>query len=222
MHPQIDKLVRSKRRTIALIVERDGSLTVRAPMRVSKSEIESFVREQTDWILRKQEATKAIGDAPKREYIDGESFLFLDSSFGLKLVGPQRPSLKFDNGFSLSNTARRRGELLFTRWYKQKAFEIISGRVAEFARRNGFEPKQIKITSARTRWGSCSPDGTLNFAWRLVMAPLVVVDYVVVHELAHLRVRNHSRRFWKVVESILPDYKLRRKWLRDHGWKLSL
>jgi predicted metal-dependent hydrolase len=222
MTPQIDKLVRSKRRTIALIVENDGSLTVRAPMRVSKADIESFVREQTNWILRKQEAMKAILELPKRQYTDGESFLFLGSSYDLKLVKPQRPSLKFANGFSLSVTARKRGEQLFTRWYKQRAQDIISDRVTTFAARYGFEPKRVKISSARTRWGSCSPDGTLNFTWRLVMASLDVIDYVVVHELSHLRVRNHSKRFWKVVESILPEYKHQRKWLKVHGGELTL
>lgn len=219
---QINKLVRSKRKTVALIVERDGTLTVRAPMRVSKTDIESFVREQTSWILRKQEVMQKVVEIPKKQYMEGETFLFLGSSFDLKLVQPQRPSLKFDGGFYLSHTAQKRGEILFIRWYKGHALEIISARVAEFSRQHEFEPKQIKITSARTRWGSCSPDGTLNFAWRLVMAPLDVIDYVIVHELAHLRVKNHSKKFWRVVESILPEYRLQRKWLREHGEKLSL
>ncbi|MBI3739380.1 MAG: M48 family metallopeptidase, partial [Chloroflexi bacterium] len=148
--------------------------------------------------------------------------LFLGSSFDLKLVRTQRPSLKFDNGFHLSQTAQKRGEQVFTRWYKKRAFEIISERVDQYARQYGFEPKKVKITSARTRWGSCSPDRTLNFTWRLVMAPLEVIDYVVVHELVHLRVKNHSKRFWKAVESIFPEYKPQRKWLREHGEKLTL
>ena len=222
MQIEIHKLVRSKRRTIALIVERDGTLTVRAPMRVSKTDIESFIREQTNWILRCQAAMKEVIDIPKKEYVTGETFLFLGSSFDLKLVLPQRPSLQFDNGFSISQAAQPKGEQAFTRWYKQRAFEIISERAREYAGRYGFEPKRVKITSARTRWGSCSPDGTLNFAWRLVMAPLDVIDYVVVHELGHLRVKNHSKKFWKVVESILPEYKKQRTWLRENGEKLTL
>ncbi|MBK7452806.1 MAG: M48 family metallopeptidase [Anaerolineales bacterium] len=80
----------------------------------------------------------------------------------------------------------------------------------------------MKISSARTRWGSCSPDGTLNFTWRLVMAPLEVIDYVVIHELAHLRVKNHSSKFWDVVKAIDPQYKEKRKWLRENGGKLNL
>jgi predicted metal-dependent hydrolase len=222
MDIQINKLVRSRRRTIALIVEHDGSLTVRAPLRASHAVINTFVQEQTAWILRKREAVKRIVDIPAKQYVDGETFLFLGSPYDLKLVGPQRPALKFENGFRLSKTAQGRGQQVFIRWYKERALEVISARVDEYARQYDFSPKQIKITSAKTRWGSCSPNGTLSFTWRLVLAPLGVVDYVVVHELAHLRVRNHSIKFWKVVESILPEYKSQRKWLKEHGEKLSL
>jgi predicted metal-dependent hydrolase len=222
MQIQIDKLFRTKRKTMALIVERDGTLTVRAPMRVSRSQIESFVRERTAWVIRTRRKIKSVLEVESKRYVDGEKFLFLGTSHNLKLVGPQRPSLKLDGGFRLSVTAQKRGEQVFIRWYKTRASEIITERAAEFAGQYGFSPEQIRITSARTRWGSCSPNGTINFTWRLVMAPLDVIDYVVVHELAHLRVKNHSKKFWRVVESILPEYKDQRKWLRDHGEKLTL
>jgi predicted metal-dependent hydrolase len=140
----------------------------------------------------------------------------------LKLVKPQRPSLQFENRFTLSQSAQKKGEAIFTRWYKEMAFKVISERVALYSQKYNFSPKQVKISSAKTRWGSCSPDGTLNFTWRLVMSPLDVIDYVVVHELAHLRIKNHSRKFWSVVEAIYPEYKKQRKWLRDNGEKLSL
>ena len=113
--------------------------------------------------------------------------------------------------------AQKRGRQVFTNWYKERALEIITERVNHFSAQYGFQPKQVKISSAKTRWGSCSANGTLNFTWRLIMSPLSVIDYVVVHELAHLRVRNHSRKFWQVVESIDPDYKTKRKWLREYG-----
>ena len=222
MQIQIDKLVRSKRKTIAIIIERDGTLTVRAPMRISQAQINSFVQEKVDWITRTREKLKSVVEIPARQYADGEMFLFLGSPFDLKLVRPQRPSLQFDNGFTLSHTAQKRGAFAFTRWYKERAYEVISERVAQFAKQYDFVPTEIKISSAKTRWGSCSPNGTLNFTWRLVMAPLDVIDYVVVHELVHLRVKDHSSKFWKVVESIYPEYKKQRKWLRENGEKLNL
>jgi predicted metal-dependent hydrolase len=224
MPVQIDKLIRSKRRTIALIIERDGSFTVRAPMRAPHEAIETFIQQKEDWITRTREKMKSMIGSPAlgKQYTDGEKFLFLGSLFDLKLVGFQRPSLRFDSGFTLSRTAQSKGEQVFTHWYKKRALEIISERVEQYAGQYNFTPKQVKISSAKTRWGSCSPNGTLNFTWRLVMAPLDVVDYVVVHELVHLNVKNHSHKFWKAVEAIYPEYKKQRKWLRENGEKLSL
>jgi predicted metal-dependent hydrolase len=224
MQIKIDKLIRSKRRTIALIIERDGSFTVRAPMRAPHAAIETFIQQKADWITHTREKMKSKPgeSAFGKQYTDGEKFLFLGSSFDLKLVGLQKPLLQFDDGFTLSQSAQTKGEQVFVRWYKMRALEIISERVEQYAGQYKFTPKQIKISSAKTRWGSCSPNGTLNFAWRLVMAPLDVIDYVAVHELSHLRVKNHSSKFWKVVESICPEYKKQRKWLRENGEKLNL
>jgi len=219
---EINKLVRAKRRTIALIVERDGSLTVRAPRRVTIQDIEQFIHEKTDWILRSREKIKAIVEIPKKQYVDGEHFLFLGQDHELRLVPPQRTALQFDGGFTLSTSARERGEQAFIKWYKTQALTVFTERVKHYAALHGLMPKQVKVNSAKTRWGSCSADGTINFTWRLVMAPLDVIDYVVLHELAHLKIKNHSPRFWKLVESLCPDFKRHRKWLREHGEKLTL
>ncbi len=218
---QIDKLVRAKRRTIALILERDGSLTVRAPRRATLLDIHGFITEKTDWILRSREKLKAMVAHPKKEYVDGERFLFIGEEYELRLVPPQRPALKFDGGFTLSTSARERGEADFTKWYKTQANTVFTERVQFYAAQHGFEPKQVKVNSAKTRWGSCTSSGTINFTWRLVMAPLEVIDYVVLHELAHLKVKNHSPRFWKLVESLCPDFKRQRKWLKENGEKLN-
>jgi predicted metal-dependent hydrolase len=218
----IDTLVRSKRRTIALIIERDGRLTVRAPKRAALTDIEAFIKEKSVWIMRTREKIRLAPQPSRREYRDGDQFLFLGHAHSLRLVKPQRPALKFDDGFTLGTTSQKRGEQLFTRWYKARALEVISERVRVLSAAHGLHPKRVKITSARTRWGSCSPDGTLNFTWRLVMAPLEVIDYVVVHELVHLKVKNHSSRFWKGVGQIMPEYQTHRKWLRVHGEKLGL
>jgi predicted metal-dependent hydrolase len=222
MQIEIDKLIRSKRRTIALIVERDGTFTVRAPMRVPRAEIDSFIQQKADWVTRTREKIKSAQPASKKQYADGEKFLFLGSLFEMRIVERQKPSLQFDNVFTLSQSAREKGEAYFVRWYKEQAFEIISERVRQYSEKYNFTPKEVKISSAKTRWGSCSSTGTLNFTWRLVMSPLEVIDYVVVHELAHLRVKNHSSKFWRVVESIYPEYKKQRKWLRENGEKLNL
>jgi predicted metal-dependent hydrolase len=222
MQIEINKLVRARRRTIALIVERDGSLTVRAPKRAALRDIEQFIHEKTGWILRTRERLQAISEVPKKKFIDDETFLFLGNEYPLHLVSPQRPALKFNDQFTLGNTAQSRADALFTRWYKEQALLIISERVHHLASLHGFQPKQVKISSAKTRWGSCTSTGNLNFTWRLVMAPLEIIDYVVVHELAHLRIHNHSSKFWNLVAALDPHYKAKRKWLRLNGEMLNL
>jgi hypothetical protein len=218
----IYSLVRAKRRTIALIIERNGGLTVRAPKRATLGDIERFIHEKMDWILRTRERLKAMIEIPKKQFVDGETFLLLGNEYRLTLVPPQRPALKFNDGFTLGITSQKRGESLFIRWYKEQALRILSDRVTLYAARHGFSPKQVKVNSAKTRWGSCSSNGALNFTWRLAMAPLQVVDYVVIHELVHLKIKNHSPKFWKAVEALLPEYKLHRKWLRENGERLVL
>ena len=117
----------------------------------------------------------------------------------------------------MAQSAQGQAAQLFEQWYRQQARTVFTERVELYAQKYGFEYAKIRISSARTRWGSCSSKGTLSFTWRLVMAPLEIVDYVVVHELSHLREHNHSKAFWAQVAAILPDYKSRRKWLKVNG-----
>jgi hypothetical protein len=104
-----------------------------------------------------------------------------------------------------------------TAWYRRRAAQVIARRVALYAPRIGVSPTRITIRDARTRWGSCSPTGALSFSWRLLMAPPAVLDYLVVHELCHLKRADHSPRFWALVEAHCPGFRARRAWLRDHG-----
>jgi predicted metal-dependent hydrolase len=214
-------LIRSRRRTIALIVQTDGRLVVRAPLRAPEKMIRDFVETKADWI-RKKQAQARTEHLPPRQFAEGERFLYVGKPYPLKFVPPQRPALQLGNAFRLSRSARPRAKAAFIRWYKARAVEVIGGRVDRFARQCGFAYERIRITSARARWGSCSSRGTLSFTYRLVMAPLEIIDYVVVHELVHLKVKNHSKRFWSQVAAILPEYKRHIAWLRRNGRALTL
>jgi predicted metal-dependent hydrolase len=219
----IDSIIRSRRRTLALVIEDDGRLTVRAPLRASEGAIHRFVTEHERWVLAKQEQARArvARFAPKR-YVSGEEFLYLGDPYRLEIVDRQRPSLSFNGGFRLAQASVPRARRLFEKWYRRRASVVLSERVEWFSASHGFEPKGVGISSARKQWGSCGPTGNLRFAWRLVMAPLPIVDYVVVHELVHLRYRRHGKRFWGKVKSILPDFRDRRGWLQENGYLLSL
>jgi predicted metal-dependent hydrolase len=220
---KIDHIIRTKRKSIALIIEQDGRLVVRAPMRVSDADIKHLVKQKEGWIREKQKQVKdkSTQSTPK-VYMDGEEFLYLGKSYKLQIIADLNPALVLSRKFYLSLRTLPNAESVFTKWYREQARSVISERVKLYAARHGFKYRKIRITSARTRWGSCSSMGNLNFTWRLVMAPPEVIDYVVVHELAHLQVNNHSKEFWNQVGCIMPDYKKRLRWLKENGQKLTL
>ena len=218
---KIDQLIRSKRRTIALIIDQQGRLIVRAPLRAATQQIEQFVEQKAAWIQSKQaQARTTTARLAPKSYADGEAFFYLGQTYRLAVVEQATVPLRLADRFYLSRPAQ--AERAFTAWYKNQAKQVIPARVSALADQYGFEPRQVKITQANTRWGSCSANGNLNFSFRLVMAPLEVIDYVVVHELVHLRVKNHSRRFWAQVEAILPNYKQQVRWLKANGYQLRL
>lgn len=219
---EVNQIIRSRRKTIALIIKPDGSLIVRAPLWTAERVIKKFVKNNSSWIEKKQaEARTALPPEPKR-YCAGEMFMYLGNTYPLEIVKGQKKSLHLERSFKLAESAQDKAAGEFECWYRNQAKQVVAERVSAYASQYDLHYKGIKITSARTRWGSCSANGSLNFSWRLIQAPMEAVDYVVVHELVHTQIHNHSKRFWKKVEQILPDYKERRKWLRNHGLQLIL
>lgn len=219
----IDEIIRSRRRTLAIIIQDDGRAVVRAPLRARPEAIEEFVRARTGWILSKQElARRRMTRFAPKQFLRGEEFLFLGDPYRLEISEHQARALVFAGGFRLSAAALPRARAVFERWYRKQALQIFSERVELYAAEHGFEHDGVRVTGARKQWGACGPRRNLRFAWRLVMAPLPMIDYVVVHELVHLRHRNHSRRFWNLIRSILPDFQQREDWLEEHGATLRL
>lgn len=215
------KLFRSRRRTLALIVNSEAELVVRAPLNMPQRSIDRFVTEKSAWIEQKLEFMAAKKTQARKDFEPGEEFLYLGKAYELRFVESEEPVL-FDDAFLISAQYRRHVKLLLANWYKNEARRVIAERAEIFAAKMGTTFTGLAITQARQRWGSCTAQNKLNFSWRLVMAPLEVVDYVVVHELAHTKVKDHSRDYWAVVAQILPDYKERRAWLREHGLALAI
>lgn len=218
----IDKIIRSKRKSIALIVGIDGSLIVRVPYKTTSKQIEAFVKEKESWIRSKKEIANKLPRYKPREFIPGEEFIYLGEVYTLVLVDEQSEPLILSEHFLLLRSTVLNAKEVFTQWYKNQAKQVITARVNIFAEKYDFEYNLINITSAKTRWGSCSSKGSLNFTWRLVMAPQDVIDYVIVHELAHLKIKNHSMEYWREVEQIMPDYRDHKNWLNDNGQLLNL
>ncbi|GAB4399407.1 MAG: SprT family zinc-dependent metalloprotease [Anaerolineales bacterium] len=224
MPVEIDQLIRSKRKTISLIIQRDGLLIVRAPLRASEKSIREIVAKKEAWIRKTQEKMRAAPPPPQRNFQDGGSLPLLGKPIPLKIIPGQRATLTWvdEHRLELTEAGLPYAATLIERWYKARASEHFRARTAQLAEQFHLTPASIRISSARSRWGSCSGKNNLSFTWRLVMAPPDVADYVILHELAHIAVKNHSPQFWAKVASMMPDYAQKRKWLKEHGRELDL
>ncbi len=219
---KIDNIIRTKRRTIALVVTRDARLIVRAPITTPESYIISIVKQKERWVRKKIMENKLKPSLPDKEFVNGESFLFLGRSYPLSIKTniPQPVVLRDEIEVNISEPSTIRETLI--KWYKDEAGKKITERCEQISKITGYKPASLKISNAQRRWGSCSPRGDLNFSWPLIMAPMEIIDYVIVHELVHLEVKNHSEHFWNKVRTIMPDYNGRRAWLKLNGRDLLI
>jgi len=218
----INKIVRSRRRTITLVVMQDSSVVVRAPLHASLPYIESMVRKKSGWIRKKLLEVSLRPKPSVKEFINGEEFLYIGRAYTLCFVEQAAKDIELTDKLCLSARIKPIARHALRRWYKFAALKVIGERCQWYADATGYKPASLKVTDAKRRWGSCGSKGTLNFSWRLIMAPLEIIDYVVVHELAHIGQLNHSPAFWQKVADILPDYKKRERWLKENGGLLTI
>jgi hypothetical protein len=222
-------VVRSPRTTADIIIERDGSVIVRAPEWAEEQQIARIVESKQRWIYkelaewRDLNATRVL-----REYKNGEGFLYLGRSHRLLLVGDQETALQLKNGrFSLRRDLVDHGEIAaakaaFRDFYVAKALVRLPLRVKYYAPKVGVSPPNVEVKELGLRWASCSSSGKLSFHWKCMMAPLTIVDYIVVHELCHLHHRDHTDAFWNEVDKVMPDFGERKEWLRKNGAGLDI
>lgn len=211
------KLIRSKKRkTIALSVTADASLVVRAPASTPVTYIERLLEERIGWIKKAVAKAHARPKPIPYEFVEGESFYYLGRKYKLNFSATAKQKIDFKSKFIVSVSEKDNVRDLFVVWYKKEAKRFITERVEWYAKKTGFKYKSIQVTSAKKRWGSCSSNGNLNFNWKLIMTPLEVIDYVVVHEMAHLQHKNHSIDFWNCVKVIYPNYEKSEEWLKKN------
>lgn len=203
-------IVRSQRRTVSLQIMPDATILIKVPTRFPENEIKKFLQKNQAWIEQKQ-LTMLTRTAQKKS----DEYLYLGKKYLLEIRN-QKNLIEVEDKIYLALKTNNTKTYL-TNWYKQQANKIIGERVKHYANFAGLSYKSIAITSAETRWGSCSSQKTLNFNWRLIMAPPEVIDYVVTHELAHLTEMNHSLAFWERVRKMYPLYRGHRTWLKRYG-----
>jgi len=210
-------------------IEAPDKITVVVPIGTSKKVIIEKVQEKASWINRKLDYYKNVQYLQaNREFVDGELFMYLGQDYILNVEINDclsKPKLELKEGKLYLQTPVRDKNLsakAIEGWYRQQAREKIQERLNYYLTRIPKKPNRIVVKEQKKRWGSCSSKGNLNFNWRIIMAPVEVLDYIVVHELCHLVLLNHSKEFWNMVAAILPDYKLRKEWLKRNGFKMRL
>lgn len=216
----VPQIIRSRRSSITIQITPQGELVVKAPKFMPQFVIDKFLHEKSDWI-EKTLAKVSTRQTKQKTYHEGEEFLFLGITHTLKFVDRIEVSAK--NGkllFPKALVFRIKKEL--ENWYKNKAKEIITRRVSYHAKQMGKEYTSVMFSQTSSKWGTCTHENKLQFNWKLVMAPLIVLDYVVIHELAHTIYKHHQNSFWKEVARFTPAYKQHRKWLNDHAHLLTI
>ena len=221
-------VVKSRRKSLSIAIQPDGNLLVKAPLLMSDGEILKWVKTKTSWIIRQRaKVLEQQEENPPKQYVSGEHFWYMGQEYELDvrisagragMVGIAEDKIVL---FSKTGDATEIQKIL-TNWYIKQAKLWIPKRVRHFTEQMRESFGNITIKNQKKRWGSCSSARNLNFNWRLIMAPQEVLDYVVVHELCHLRQMNHSKEFWKEVEMVLPDYKMHKKWLENNCKQLNL
>ena len=225
---KIDKIIKSKRKTVMMQITKDAQLVVRAPKYTPNFVIKIAVQKRAEWVQKNQKKIREkVGKIKKKQFIDDEKFLYLGQVYKLVCLPKdnrdyQGPTLIIEDGKFFMLAGGIEPKKIFEDWYKKRAKETIVSRVEELAFKHKFSYNKIRITCARTRWGSCSSKRNINISWRLIMAPERVTDYVILHELAHLKERNHRKQFWVLVERMCPKHKEHRKWLKENGQRLDV
>lgn len=202
-------VIRSKRKTISLSVDNQLNVVVRAPLHASQQRIRSFVAQNEEWIYKRKALIGQYNIAHpcvSGEY--GQRIFYLGREY---TIAPTESKYVYLGDASLFVPTRKPVKQQLTEWYKKQARAVLTERTEYYAALWKLDYKHVRISSARTRYGSCSPDNGISYTFRMVMLPIDLIDYVVVHELCHTCYKDHQKSFWNAVQNILPDYKDRRK-----------
>jgi len=214
----------AKRHKLTITVERDRSVVVHAPEGISDEKIRRAVDSKRQWIYEKTGHPQKYRDLPHppgKELVSGESALYLGRQYRIEVIKIDLAEVQFAQRFFIPATQGKKRAEALRGWYVGKAKEKIVPRVKGHARRLGVDVAGVRIVDNRYRWGSCTLKNNVNFTWRLIKAPMFVIDYVIIHELAHLIESNHTPRFWNIVRAQAPTMDKAKAWLKENGQLLA-
>jgi predicted metal-dependent hydrolase len=221
---QVSRTDRSKSATIKV---EEGTVVVVVPRTLTPERIKKLLDDKTQWIKQKIALHPQAKIATEKQYVSGEAFSYLGRNYRLKVTEGELTPIKLVQGcLAISvpkdESQHRMIRYALTSWYRRRAELKLREKLIRYSPIVGVETNGYKVKSFQSRWGSCTPRGRVDFNWKIIMAPNRVVDYVVVHELCHLKQHDHSPQFWKLVESIMPDYAECKEWLRVNGASLMI
>jgi hypothetical protein len=223
-----------RRKTVTIAVDPSAGVLLKAPADATMRRLDDVVKKKASWILQRLLEFRELGPGPSpREFVAGEGYTYLGRSYRLKIERSpdgSKPAASLRGAFLVvflarGNMAEHRDSWVkraVVAWYRRQADRRLPERVEVYTSRAGLRPPTVLVREQEKRWGSCNSKGELRFNWRVMMAPMSLVDYVVAHEVCHLLVRDHSTRFWKLLATILPEYEKRRERLRTDGVRFCL
>lgn len=217
----------SRRKTLQIIVERDGSLSVQCPNELTESEISEILNQKQYSIIKMLSKWQLVHENDiHRAFVEGQTFPYLGQNYSLKLVEPscinKSGEVELKDNFFILDKTETQPALSFKKFYKAKCKKLLKERYSFYSEKIEKKPATVSVREMNMRWGSCTPEGKVFISWQNVMAPLYVFDYLLVHELIHLKYPNHSRDFWNAVSFILPNYEEAKNWLIHNGVTLQL
>lgn len=223
-------ITRSRRKTIGITIDCEGKVKVACPLRTTDKRINDVIREKAPWIIKKLSEIKQRPRAIPKKYIEGEPLLYLGATYTLRLIRldscQKKPFIILNdtNIGIVHKDSISEDEIISALkcWYTHQFKTIVLERIAYYSPLIEVSPNRITVRQQKSRWGSCSSKGNINLNLRLILAPVNIIDYVIVHELCHMREMNHSKKFWNLVQSIFPDYKECKAWLKSNGSALII
>lgn len=218
-------IIRSPRRKkLTITVERDRSVVVHAPESTPEDKIHQVVKAKRQWIFEKMRHPQKYRDLPHppgKELVNGESALYLGRHYRIEVVKTGLSEIRFSQRFLIPAVQAGKRKEVLREWYIQRAKAKIIPRVKHHARELGVAYAKVKIMDHIYRWGSCTMKNNVNFNWRLIKAPMFVIDYAIVHELVHLIEANHTPRFWNIIRAQAPTMEKAKAWLKENGQLLE-
>jgi predicted metal-dependent hydrolase len=213
------EVIYRKRKTLSIKIEPPGIITVVAPEKTKDSVIIDIVKDKGSWIVKKLSEVKEK-ECLKRvhEYLNGEDFLYLGLDYALQIIidkTVRKPHLWLEEDLLYITIGENNPD-------KIKALEKLLERINHYEAYFKVKPAKVTVKEQHKRWGSCNSKRELFFNWKIIMAPIYIIDYIVVHEMSHMIHLNHSKDYWDFVAAILPDHKERRAWLKQNGSALDL